>query len=288
VNLIRCFGMSEKALIGVHIAKLLRAPSVISLHGNPDKDYFRGRRATTLKLRLKGLLSLNYEKYIMQNYSYYIGVYNAIRPYFEKFSIENFSIIYNDVSTSVKKINKISRNHGAIEIINVGRQDYLEKNPKNIIHAVTRFKNLNLTLIGNGSLHEDLITLVQELRLESRVKLITNLPNEEVLLRIAKSDIYVYHSQNSEVSKSCMEAALLGVPVIVNFPENNLSTEINAAGFIQVIDSPEGYASGIGFVLANLEKKDGILKITNEFSKRNWDSEVIKDQYLKIYTDLNI
>lgn len=287
-NLVRCFGMSEKAVIAIMLGKYLDVPTVLSLHGNPDKDYFRGRRASTLKLKIIGILSLSYEKYVMRKFTHYIGVYNAIKPYFAKFNIDNYNIIYNDVSTSAQSAIPSRRRRQEIKVTNVGRQDSLEKNPKNIILAASKLKSVHLTIIGNGSLHEEMVDLVQNLRIESRVKLIKSLPNWEVLDEIASSDMYVYNSRNSEVSKSCIEAALLGVPVIVNYPENDLSTEISDAGFLQVEDSPEGYELGIKLIIKNLANKEIFTSKATQFCQENWDSKVINREYLKLYQKLNI
>lgn len=295
-DLVRCFGMSERAIVATELGKYLNVPTILSLHGNPDLDYFRGRRATTFKLKTIGLLSLCYEKYVMRNFTHYIGVYNAILPYFEKYRIKNYSIIYNDVSVSIRNINKENirninkekRSVHQIKVTNVGRQDVLEKNPKNIIIAASKIDNVSLTVIGDGSLHEDLVDLVESLQLETRIKMIKRLPNPEVLREIASSDIYVYHSINSEVSKSCIEAALLGVPVIVNYPQNTLSTEIVDAGFLQVEDSPEGYEAGIKFIINNLSKKELFLTKTKNFCFEHWDSNVIIDQHLALYKKLEI
>jgi glycosyltransferase involved in cell wall biosynthesis len=287
-NLVRCFGMSEKAVIAIQLGKYLNVPTILSLHGNPDKDYFRGRRASTLKLKIIGILSLCYEIYVMRNFTHYIGVYNAIKPYFAKFNIDNYSIIYNDVSTSVQSVIPSRLKRQGIKVTNVGRQDAFEKDPKNIILAASKIRNVHLTIIGNGSLHKDIVDLVQKLQIESRVKLIKSLPNQEVLTEISSSDMFVYNSRNSEVSKSCIEAALLGVPVIVNYPENNLSTEIADAGFLQVEDSPNGYELGMKFIIKNLANKEIFTSRTKKFCRANWDSKVINREYLALYKKLNI
>ena len=59
------------------------------------------------------------------------------------------------------------------------------------------------------------------------------------------SDIYIYHSINYEIIKSCIEASILGIPVIVNNRNENPAKELVEAGFILVEDSPEGYMKGI-------------------------------------------
>src|SRR4029077_18488300 len=103
-----------------------------------------------------------------------------------------------------------------IKIVCVGRQQSLQKDPTPIVEAVAELPNVSLLLIGSGDLHESLRSLVERLHIADRVTFATAVPNNKILEILPSFDFYVYSSINYEISKTCIEAALAGLPVIIN------------------------------------------------------------------------
>ena len=75
-------------------------------------------------------------------------------------------------------------------------------------------------MIGDGYLLQDVISLVKQFKLESRVKLLGSLDHEQVLSWMRKATIYVQHSVTTEngdqegYPNSILEAQCSGLPVV--------------------------------------------------------------------------
>ena len=102
-QLIRCYGINLNAFLATEIKRKLNIPFVLSLHGNPDIDYLRGRLAKSLKGWLSGQLIKQLESYCLKHVSHVIAVYSPIVPYLEKHKVKNYSLIYNVVALEAKK-----------------------------------------------------------------------------------------------------------------------------------------------------------------------------------------
>ena len=102
-QLIRCYGIYLNAFLASEIKRKLNIPFVLSLHGNPDVDYLRGRLARSLKSWLSGQLIKQLESYCLKHVSHVIAVYSPIIPYLEKHKVKHYSLIYNVVALEAKK-----------------------------------------------------------------------------------------------------------------------------------------------------------------------------------------
>lgn len=281
-NLIRCYGLHLNTFLGVAIKKAIGVPCLTSLHGNPDVDYLRGRLAKTWKDRIIGLFQGRLEKYCLKKLDHIIAVYTPIEPYLKKHNIKNYSIIYNVVG-----INAIEKHnydiHGSLKLLCVGRQTYLQKNPSSIINAISSLKGVELTLIGDGDLHNSLKNLVYQLKCQDRVTFIKSLENYKILEIMKQSDIYVYHSINYEISKTCIEAALVGLPIILNDRNNNPAEELRAAGFYLVEDTPEAYKKAILLLSSDNEKRKELGQYSRNYAKNHWSPEVTELKLMNLH-----
>ncbi len=101
------------------------------------------------------------------------------------------------------------------------------------------FKNINLTLIGDGETQSECKTLAQRLHLEDKVMFKGLISHNEVAEELNKADIYVHPSYTLECGKAetfgvaILEAIATGLPVIIS----------NSGGMSEVITVPnEKYA----------------------------------------------
>lgn len=270
-NLIRCYGNWLNGYLGAQIKKAMGVPVVISLHGNPDVDYYRGRRAKNLFHFIYGwackrveLISLSYADFCMP-------VYSPIIAYLLKYNFSKYAVIYNVVGLGSRQKTNYHLSGNKINLICVGRQDELEKDPTAIIKSLVNLPNVFLTLVGNGSLHDALKKLVKQLDLEERVLFHTAVPNNEILKLMYESDIYVYSSNNYEISKSTMEAALIGLPIVVNDRNGSPASELVGGHFSLVDGSSEGYALEIEKLIKSEEYRKQLGKKARDYAVNMWD-----------------
>jgi glycosyltransferase involved in cell wall biosynthesis len=280
--LIRCYGHFLNAFVAYEIKRVLNIPYIVSLHGNPDVDYYRGRLATSLTKKIYGIASKSYERLSIRNADFVIPVYSPIIPYLENLKIRNFAIVYNVVGQACKQKLTYEIDTNKVKLLCVGRQQNLQKDPRPIIDAVASIENIFLTLIGDGDLHEVLVSHVYKLGIENRVSFIKSMENAAVLSEMSKSDIYVYSSINYEISKTTMEAALCGLPIIVNNRNNHPAQELLGGHFYLVDGSADSYKSAIISLISDNLLRSKMGRKAFEHAKNNWAPEKTEASYVEI------
>jgi len=282
IKMIRCYGHGFSLQIGVELKNSFKVPLLVSLHGNPDVDYLRGRRAGgNPLLQFIGKRQQHNEEQAIAEADFVFGVYEPIRPYLEKTIPSRHAIISNLLSKNIPA-KKTYESKKTFKILNVGRQEPLQKNPLIILKAVCSLPNVHATLIGNGSLHNQIKKFVIRKKIKNRVSLIPAMKNSEIMNSLAKFDLFVYQSDNWEISKTCMEASLCGLPVIVNQRKGGLAKEICDAGFYVAKNTPEGFKRAI----KKFSQKPGLrAKLGNtlrKFARKNWDPNKIEQAQANI------
>jgi glycosyltransferase involved in cell wall biosynthesis len=282
-DLIRCYGLHLSVFLGAQIKKRLNIPLFTSLHGNPDVDYFRGRLAKNWKDKIIGKCQDRLERFLLGFLDHIIAVYSPIEPYLEKHKYRAYSIIHNTVGLGSKKKENFSINPKKIKLLCVGRQTYLQKDPSNIIKAVSQMENVYLTLVGDGDLHDNLVSLANRIKCYNRLTFIKSMDNKRILTLMRDSDIYIYHSINYEISKSCIEAALVGVPIILNDRNGNPAQELKDAGFYLVEDTSQGYKAGIDKVINDEIFRMQLAKNSHQYALQYWAPEITEKKVVDLY-----
>ena len=282
---IRCHGNNLNAFAALEIKRALGIPYVVSLHGNPDVDYNRGRLARTWERKLAGIAIESVEIAAIKNADFVLPVYSPIIPYLEKHGVTEYEVVYNvvDYKGPAKADYSIG---GRIRAICVGRQETLQKNPTPIIEAVASLPSVDLTLIGSGDLHESLRTLADKLGLSERVRFVPHMPNTQVLKEMTAADIYVYCSDNWEVSKTCIEASLMGLPIVLNRRRGGLAKELAGDHVMAVEQSAEGYREALQRLIVDERERERLGRRAAAISKARWHPATMEARYVDIYRKL--
>ncbi len=282
-NFIRCHGLHLNTFLGVSLKEALNIACITSLHGNPDVDYLRGRLAKIWRDRLLGYFQKRLEIYCLKRLDHVIAVYSPIESYLQKHRVKNYSIIHNVVGLNAEQ----KRNyeiHGSLKLLCVGRQTHLQKDPTSILYALASLENAYLTLVGDGDLHQHLESLADKLSCRNRITFIKNMNNHDVLKLMKESDIYVYQSINYEISKTCIEAALVGLPIILNNRKHYLAKELLDAQFYLVDDTPQAYREAILMFYNDQKKREQYAQISQAYAKEHWAPEVTEQKLINLYT----
>ena len=222
--------------------KIGLAPYYVSLHENPDADVSSKSR---LKRFIKRTVLRAIEKYVLQGKVIALPVYRGIIPYMDYMGVTRYHVVYNSLNRNlVEKVFASSRPKN-FHLVCVGRQDYA-KDPRPIIKAVLKHRNVKLTVIGNGVLHESIHDLVSHYDSLGQIELIKAVPNDVLVQTYQNYDALILNSEMLELSKVVLEAFLVGIPVILNrrnglqVPELNeklvLFCEPTVQGFEKVIE----------------------------------------------------
>lgn len=284
-SLIRVYGHYTSTFAAAEMKRRLKIPMVVSLHGNPDVDYYRGRLATTWRQRREGWLSRAYEVASLRAADVVIPVYSPIVPFLKSIGVKRYEVVHNAVGYGLRpRADYPAKPHW--RALCVGRQTFDQKNPSVIIEAMQGIDNLSLDLVGDGHLHDALKALAARCGVAERVTFHRTMENFQVLELVQRADLFVYQSDNYELSKGTMEAALAGVPIVLNRRKGGLADEIQHGPFLVVDDNVSGYRAGIRKVLEDHAFRADLGRNAATYAQRHWNPEAMENRVVEIYRSL--
>lgn len=198
-------------------------------------------------------------------------------------------IVYNGIHTESVKPRTISNFHSPIRIINVGRLEEI-KGQQVLVHAANILKskgieNFTIDFIGNGSNHKNLDTLINELKLSDRIRLLGFKDRTYVYNHLCDYDIYVQPSLFEGFGLSLAEAMSAKLPVMASDLEGPL--EVIGEGKYG-LSFKTGDANDLAIKIESLI--NGTLEINTEsaykYVKHNFDINSTVDKYLDEYKEL--
>ena len=149
--------------------------------------------------------------------------------------------------------------------------------------AVAGLPSIDLTLIGDGDLHESLRALADRLGVSDRVRFIRRMSNAQVLKEMAAADVYVYSSDNWEISKTCIEASLMGLPIVLNQRRGGLAAELIGDHVLAVEQSAAGYREALENLIADERKRERLGRNAASVAHERWHPTIMESRYAGIY-----
>lgn len=152
----------------------------------------------------------------------------------------------------------------------------------------SEFQDVNLIVAGKASSGEAQIKrLIQNLKIESRVKLLGNISRKQLPMLMHETEVLVFPSHNEAFGVAVLEALAVGIPVVAS-DVGGIPEILEGAKFSQLVsaDDSEAFARAIEKVLTQTTGKDEIKaegrSIAERFSKEKMTSEI-----KEIYRQLN-
>ncbi|WP_027178974.1 glycosyltransferase [Maridesulfovibrio bastinii] len=250
-DLLRCYGNFLNGMLAVEIKKHLGIPLFVSLHTQPDET--RANREIDMKTRIYYTLSKALEKYTLRNADLVGAVYGSIEDYTKRLEIKNVRRTYNVINPEHISKKSSYSSPELLRMLYVGRI-IPGKNPENIIKALPGRK-AHLTIMGDGSMKNEMMALAENLHLEELIDFKGPIPNDDVCRSMKEYDILVSHSQYGEIPKTVLEATLTGLPVLANYKRGNPVPEYQEGWAKMVDDSPEGFGDGIDFYMDEANRR---------------------------------
>ena len=257
-DLIRANGMALNFLFAYKLSKEFSKPYVLSLHNQFDE--LKKIEKSSFK---KSLINTYFEKKIippLKNANLVIGVYSPINWYADKIGVKTYKTIYNVINplNITKKENYNIDNK--FKIISIGRQ-IIGRDLSEIIKAVSKLKNVEFLIIGDGEYHNKLIELSKKLGIfKTKVFFKKSVSNNEICKLLPTYDVYIAHSEYAELAKTTMEAMLTGLPCILNIRDGQCVQELNDSKIILLTNQAENYYNTLVELENSLEyrKKIGL------------------------------
>jgi len=285
-DVIRSFNPLIQGWIATQIGKELKIPVVISLHGDYDRDLrYHAKKNRNFKSFLKLIYSKNkLESYSLKNADKVIIIYDFIKDYAKKLGAKDITLIHNriDLSQFTPKSKNEDEEHRPI-IICVGRL-MNEKNQQCLIRAIKDL-NVSLLLVGDGEQYDDLVSLVNELGINDKVRFEKSVPHSEIQKLYSTAKLFALPIKYGGFSIPELEAAASGLPVIIPKNEFGENPEIVRDFAYFVENNPESFKNAITSILND---KKLYLDLVNKGidSMKNINSEVIEEKEKQLYLDL--
>jgi glycosyltransferase involved in cell wall biosynthesis len=288
-DMIRCYGNSFNGLLGVEIKHALNIPMIVSLHSHPEENV----RAERLKWwpdwkrRLAITMHKTIERVTLQNADIVLPVYGSIRSYAERYGAKTVEVVYNVLNPSHLRQKHSYDLHKPVRIISVGRQ-FAAKNPEHIIRAVADL-DANLTLVGDGPLHEHLKEVTVACRAQQKVTLDSAIPNDELCQMLPEFDIFAMHSAVSgEFPKTLLEALLTGLPVVLNRC-NSPALELadgDGSWILAVDNTREGYLESFRRLIGDEKLRGRLGRTAYAHAQENWAPDRMEAKVVRICNEL--
>lgn len=168
----------------------------------------------------------------------------------------------------------------AMLLLSVGELNK-NKNHETVIRAI---KDLDVYYIiaGKGDLQEHLQSVIDELGLTNRVKLIGF--RSDITELCAAADLFVFPSFREGLSRSLMEAMASGLPCVVSNIRGNADLiEDGKGGFLCTSASAEEFAAVLQELLQNAALRQKMGK-NNRQKIKKFDVSVVENKMRKIYS----
>lgn len=180
-----------------------------------NKGYFKGTIDEYQKSKkgIKLLLLETYFKYFLRFSKTIITPSNYLKDIVLGWNKDlNVITVYNAIDFP-KDLGKSSDKNSFSKILTVSRL-VSWKNIDQIILSLVELKDFTLDIVGEGPEKEDLLTLVKENKLETRVNLLGQLTQREVFKKMKNSDVFILNSSYEGLPHVIVEAMSAKLPVI--------------------------------------------------------------------------
>lgn len=282
--LVRCHGADWNTYLASRIKAELGIPYVVSLHINPDVNAVR--RFTKTHLSPAEARHNRFYEHIeatgLKNADLVMPVYKPIIPYLRRLGISRVEVCYNVLNRLHLRKKTDYALHRPARIIYVGRL-FDEKNPENIIRAVARLPETELTVVGDGPILGALQTLARQLEVEGRVRFLPAVANDALCELLAEQDVFAVHTEYWEISKSVLEALLTGLPVVINRRKGEPVPELEGDFVLKVENTEAAYLAAFEHLLANHEARAALGRSAFAHAQTHWAPEITEAKYAAIY-----
>lgn len=278
-SLVRTHNNFLEGLLASRIKLQQRVPFVTSLHGVWDVD----ARETTYEI-VRAIFRAKLERTSLQAADAVIAVYAPIIRYAKALGAMRVELIYNVVAganITRKREYTLSR---PPRLLTVNRQ-LPQKNPENIIRAVAEL-DCHYTIVGDGQLHERLRALTANLGCSDRVEFIKAMPNAQLCAKLHEYDVMVSHCDYWGTSKTIIEAALAGLPIVINRHPKIPIEEYEGGWIVECENSPEGYGGAIRNILSSEFVRRNLGELAYQAAHERFDPVTMERRTVSLYREL--
>jgi glycosyltransferase involved in cell wall biosynthesis len=283
-SLVRCHGADWNTYLASRIKAELGVPYVVSLHINPDVNPVR--RFIRSNLNPAEARHNRFYEHIeatgLRNADLVMPVYKPIVPYLQRLGVSRVEVCYNVLNRLHLRKKTDYALHRPARVVYVGRL-FDEKNPGNIIRAVARLSEAELTVVGDGPILGALQDLTKQLDIQGRVRFLPAVANDALCELLAEQDIFAVHTEYWEISKSVLEALLTGLPVVINRRTGEPVPELEGDFVMKVNNTEAEYLTALEHLLRDHEARAALGRRAFAHAQAHWAPEITEAKYASIY-----
>lgn len=166
-----------------------------------------------------------------------------------------------------------------------------------IAHILVRklgFTDLELSIIGKGSMLSDLENLIFTMGMTDHVKLLGAQSQQQIRSMLSAADLFVYTGREQEGTRRAenqglvlMEAQAMGLPVVA-FDVGGVSEGIldQATGILVKAGDLQEFAKQVAFILDDSAKRIAMGEAARTFVAANFDIEILGKRLLETYEEV--
>lgn len=282
-DLIRVHGSAYNGFLAAQIKKQLHIPIIVSLHTYPDVIIKEQTGIwSTLKNFIYNYRIKQFENETLKNADRVCPVYESIRAYARHHGAQRINVCYNVLNPDYLFQKQSYSLHNPVRIIFVGRL-IPGKNPENIIRAAARFPEVELTIVGDGTLYDYLQQISRECTNSHQVIFHKAIPNDTLCRMLPEYDIFAVCSDYLEISKTVLEALLTGLPIVINRRRGEPVPELEEDFICLVKNTPEGYYNAFEKLLKDHVFREQLGRTAYAHAQEFWSPKKTETAYVEIY-----
>lgn len=278
-DMVRTHNNLLEGYLAARIKSAMNIPFVMSLHYVFDRDGLY-----SLPRRLRRAFFIKFERISTRAADTVIAVYQPLVDYAKRLGARSVELIYNAVAGNSIKLKENYDTSRRLRLITINRQ-FEEKNPENIIRAVADI-DCEYLIVGDGPYHERLNDLVQQLQIGSKVSFAKAIPNRELCESLHEYDLMVAHCDMLGISKSTIEAALAGLPIVLNSHPQNPVPEYNSGWLVVCENSVAGYRAAISRFVEDASCRAEFGRKARTFALANFQASEMESRAAGVYRTL--
>ncbi len=262
---VRCFGDGYIGYLSSLISSYYSCPIIISIHTYFKLDIFL--KYYSIREKIFYLLNLRFKSKSHKLSNKILVVYKKISENIDKKYLGKIELSYNQIYVDKiheKKATKIGK---ICNLVFVGRL-IKGKSVLNIIKALKKIDNVNLSIYGDGSEKRRIESFIKLNNLENRIFLKGFQNNKKILFDLKSYDAFIGFHKYYEFPKTIIEALLVGLPIILNKNPSLFLEEFEDLKILWTDDNPESYRRTIECFI---DKKFNI-----EYNQENNKKEIKK------------
>ncbi|OLS02626.1 glycosyltransferase [Tissierella creatinophila] len=145
-------------------------------------------------------------------------------------------------------------------------------------------ENVSLTIFGEGNERKKLETLIRDLGLENRIKLMGQTAREDMAKEYNSSDAFVLASRSETFGVSYIEALSSGLPVLATKCGGPEVFVNNENGMLSDVDDVDGLAKNMRFIYENVDKFNN--QELSQRAREEFSSNSIGEKIVEVYRSI--